>query len=344
MKPIKAGLIGFGTGGEFFHAPFLNSMPEFELTAVFERTKEKSKEKYPNAQIVRTSKALFSNPEIELIVITTPNDTHFELAKDALNAGKNVVIDKPFVVSTIEADELMNIAKAKNKLLTVYHNRRFHSDFKTLQNIIKENKIGEISEFLACFDRYRPELRPHSWKETPSPGSGILYDLGSHLIDQALVLFGKPISISADLKMERQGANAIDNFEIQLHYKHHKAILKAGMLVEQPGPIFKLTGAKGSYLKNGQDPQENLLRQGNMPIVSEWAIEDEENWGTLNIDGQSLKEKPAYSDYRVFYRNVFDVIRNGALPLVQSEEAKEVIYIIEQALKSNVENNAKVSL
>ena len=344
INSIKTGLIGFGTGGQFFHAPFIHSLPEFEFTAVLERTKELSKKSYPYTRIVKTVEALFAIEEIELIVITTPNDTHFELAKLALESGKNVILDKPYTVTSREATDLIEIAKKNKKTLTVYHNRRFHSDFKTVQKILVEEALGILTEYLACFDRFRPELRPNAWKEHERPGAGILYDLGSHLIDQALVLFGKPISISAELKIERPGAKVIDSFDLIFYYKNHKAILRSGMLVDQPGPVFKLTGTKGYYIKNGLDPQEELLRQAILPESDFWAKEIESAWGEMTIEGESQKIEPVYSDYREFYRNVYGVIRNGEALLVSPEQALLVINCIEIAIKSNVENKAKISL
>ncbi len=343
-KIIKTGLIGFGTGGEFFHAPFIHALEEFELTAVLERSKEKSKERYPNANIVRTPEELLSINEIELIVITTPNSTHFELAKSALEAGKHVVLDKPFTVTSVESNALIQLAKEKKKILTVYHNRRFHCDFKTLQTLLTKNELGNVTEYLACFDRFRPELRPTMWKEVKGPGSGILYDLGSHLIDQVLVLFGKPLAISAELKIERPGAKAIDYFEINFHYKNHKAILRSGMLVKDPGPIFRVTGSKAVYTKFGTDPQEAMLRAGLMPKGIEWAKESEESWGEISSDGIVKKVVPIYSDYRDFYRNVSKAIRLGEPLAVSPEQAALVIQCIEIATQSNVENKAKISL
>lgn len=343
-NPIKTGLIGFGTGGEFFHAPFIDALPEFELTAVLERTNEKSKERYPTIQIVRTVEALLAMPELELIVITTPNETHFDLAKRALEAGKHVLADKPFTVTSAEAEILIRLAKQKNKVISVYHNRRFQSDFKTLQALIKEGVLGEIKEYKASIERYRPELRPHLWKENALPGSGILYDLGSHLIDQALVLFGLPQAISADLGIERPGAKVVDRFELVLHYEKHKAILKAGLLVEQPGPVFEVTGTEGAYTKSGADIQESLLREYIRPEGTQWAVEPVENWGALTLQDKAAPVKPLPTDFRDFYRNLAGAIRKGEALAVRPEEATWVIRCIELAMKSNVENKAMISL
>jgi scyllo-inositol 2-dehydrogenase (NADP+) len=342
---IKTGLIGFGTGGEFFHAPFIHALDKgFELTAILERTKDKSKLRYPNSKIVRTFEELLSIKELELIVITTPNDTHFDLAKKALEAGKHVILDKPFTVTSEESEALILLAKKKERILTVYHNRRFHSDFRTVQMLLAKNELGEVKEFLACFDRFRPELRPNMWKEVERPGSGILYDLGSHLIDQVLVLFGKPLAISAELKIERPGAKAIDYFDLTFHYKDHKAILKSGMLVREPGPIFKLTGTKATYTKYGTDPQEAMLRAGSVPKGEEWAKESEEAWGEIKSNGTTRKVFPVYSDYREFYWNVYRAITVGEPLAVTPEQAALVIRCIEIAIRSSVENKAKISL
>lgn len=343
-KIIKTGLIGFGTGGEFFHAPFIHALPEFELTAIVERTKEKSKDRYPNARIVRTPEELLAIEALELIVITTPNDTHFDLAKKSLEAGKHVVVDKPFTVTSEEAEELISLSRKHKKIITVYHNRRFHSDFKTLQSLLAKGVLGEIKEYQACFDRYRPELRPTAWKEAERPGAGILYDLGAHLIDQALVLFGQPLALSAELKTERPGAKATDFFEVILHYQNHIALLKAGMLVSTPGPVFKVTGSKATYVKNGSDPQEAMLKEGRMPQGTIWAVEPKENWGEVISGQSSYKAEPVYSDYRDFYRNVYHAVREGEPLAVSPEQAALVIRCIELAIKSSVENKAKISL
>ncbi len=341
---VKVGLIGFGTGGEFFHAPFIHAIKMFELTAILERTKDKSKARYPNVKVVRTVEELLVIEEIELIVIATPNDTHFYLAQKALKAGKHVVLDKPFTVTSEECEMLIQLAKKEEKILTVYHNRRFHSDFKTLQALLSKNELGEITEYLACFDRYRPELRPTAWKEIERPGAGILYDLGSHLIDQVLVLFGKPLAISAELKTERPGAKVTDFFELVMHYKNHKAVLKAGMLVDQPGPVFKVTGTKATYTKYGADPQEALLKAGIMPNDVQWAKELEDAWGEVTSEGTSHKVPPLYSDYRDFYWNVYYAIVFGEELEIRPEQAAMVIRCIELAIRSSVENKAKISL
>lgn len=341
---IKTGLIGFGTGGEFFHAPFIDALPEFEFTAVLERTKEKSKEHYPNAKIVRSMDELLSVPALELIVITTPNETHYDLARQSLEAGKHVLLDKPFTVTSGEATALLELAKRKNKILTVYHNRRYQSDFKTLQTLIKRGELGEICEYRASIERYRPELRPHLWKENDRPGAGILYDLGSHLIDQALVLFGRPESISADLSITRPGAKVVDHFEVVFHYKNLEAILKAGMLIEKPGPVFQIRGSKGIYTKYGVDGQEALLRQYIRPEGTNWALEKEEDWGELTVNGIKAKVASIHTDFRDFYRNLAAAIRGKETLTVRPEEAALVIHCIELAMKSNVENKAPVSL
>lgn len=343
-NPIRVALIGYGTGGSLFHAPFLHALPEFEFIGVLERSKELAKVRYPYIKSYTSLDALLSNEQIELVVVTTPNDSHFSIALDALNRGKHVLVDKPFTTSSEEATLLMAAAEANKRSLSVYQNRRFHSDFKTLKSIVEEGKVGVIHNFTACFDRFRPELRLGSWKEQERPGSGIFYDLGAHLIDQALVLFGPPDSIEAKMGMERPGALAIDHFDVIFHYPNHQAVLKAGMLVDRPRPIFSLTGSLGTYLKEGADPQEGFLKEGNLPIGTEWAKEPLEQWGTLTKGAFVEKIPPLYSDYSILYKNIHDVIRIGAKPLVSSTEAALVVKCIELAIKSNVENNAKIRL
>ena len=223
--PIKTGLIAFGAAGKFMHAPFLVTQSEnYEVIAVLERHKEESKQPFPNARIVRSIKELLSMNELELIIITTPNDTHFSYSKAGLLAGKHVVCDKPFTITSFDALELIKLSKQTNKILSVFQNRRYVADALTIKEILNKKMLGDIHEFEGHYDRYRPEKKPNAWREENIPGSGILYDLGAHLIDQAFDLFGLPKAVTADIRMQRLHAKAVDNFELKLDYGFLKVI------------------------------------------------------------------------------------------------------------------------
>lgn len=337
-KAIKAGIIGFGLSGRVFHAPFLHTHQGFEIKKIVERNKAESKTIYPYVQVVEDCNYLLTDPEIELIIVCTPNTTHFKIAQDCLKAGKYVIIEKPFTPTSNEADELIKLAQSVNRKLFVYQNRRWDGDFKTIRKVLKSGVLGNIEEYEAHFDRYKPEFNPYAWRDFPEPGAGILYDLGSHLIDQALCLFGKPVSVLADIQIQRKESEVDDYFRLQLNYPDFKAILSAGMLVEDPGPRFVIHGHLGSFVKFGIDPQENALKVGMMPEGEDWGVEGPENWGMTTIDYQDLNIDGSIEteagNYMEFYDNVYDVLRDEGTILVKPEEARNVIRVIELAFES----------
>jgi len=339
--PIKTGLIAFGAAGKFMHAPFLVTQPEnYEVIAVLERHKEESKQPFPNARIVRSIKELLSMNELELIIITTPNDTHFSYSKAGLLAGKHVVCDKPFTITSFDALELIKLSKQTNKILSVFQNRRYVADALTIKEILKKKMLGDIHEFEGHYDRYRPEKKPNAWREENIPGSGILYDLGAHLIDQAFDLFGLPKAVTADIRMQRLHAKAVDNFELKLDYGFLKVILKSGMLVREPGPRYMIHGTNGSFIKFGEDPQEAFLRAGKLPTeVPNWGIENPENFGLLHteINGEIIKQKyPSLKgDYGYYYQNLYKTIRENAPLREKPEHGYNTIRLIETAIESN---------
>ena len=265
--PIKTALIGFGAAGKYMHAPFLITQKEnYEVVVVLERHLEESKQLFPAAKIIRSIDELLLIDEIELVIITTPNETHLPYAKAALSAGKHVVVEKPFTISTADALELIQLSKDVNKIISVYQNRRYVTDFLTIKEILHKNLLGDVHEFEAHYDRYRPEAKPNAWREENKPGSGILYDLGAHLIDQAFYLFGSPKNITADIRLQRPHARTVDNFELQLDYGFIKVILKSGMLVREPGPRYMVHGTKGSFIKYGEDPRKLFFVPVNCPM------------------------------------------------------------------------------
>jgi predicted dehydrogenase len=334
-KTIQTGIIGFGLSGRVFHAPFLHTHHGFEIRKIVERHKDDSKSIYPYVQVVDDYNELLKDPEIELIVVCTPNTLHFAMVQESLKAGKHVVVEKPFTPTSNDADELIKLAESMNRYIFVYQNRRWDGDFITISKVLKSGVLGNIEEYEAHFDRYKPEINPFAWRDFPEPGAGILYDLGSHLIDQALCLFGKPTSILADIQSQRERSEVDDYFRLHLNYKR---LLTAGMLVEDPGPRYVIHGVLGSYVKFGIDPQEKALQEGQMPEGDDWGAENLENWGMITIDYQDLNIdgsiETEHGNYMGFYDNVYDVLRNDDTVAVKPEDARNVIRIIELAFES----------
>lgn len=338
-QAINVGLAGFGISATVFHAPFFVTMPQYNLVSVLERNRNESQQKYPSVKVMRDFQALIADPGIELVVITTPNDTHFPYAKAALEAGKHVVVEKPFTITSGEALELAALAKATGKVLSVYQNRRYVSDFLTIKKILEEGLLGPVHTFEGHYDRYRAEARPQAWREAPIPGSGILYDLGAHLIDQACYFFGLPESITADIRHQRPHARADDYFDLRLDYGFAKVILQAGMLVREPGPRYLVHGTKGSFVKYGEDPQEAKLRAGELPVGVHWGEESPAIYGTLHTetDGKIIREPypSEKGNYGQYYENLFNTIRNEAPLKEKPEHGVNTVRLIELAIESS---------
>lgn len=339
MRRIKTGVVGYGKSSKVFHIPFLSTMQEFEITKVMERHADESKKRFPDITVAKTFDELIGDDKTELIVITTPNDTHFDYASRALSAGKHVVLEKPFTNNTEEAEKLVRLAKNSKTILSVYQNRRYVSDFLTMREILNDKLLGEVHEFNATYDRYRPEAIAGSWREAALPGSGILFDLGPHVIDQALTLFGNPRAITADVRKQRAEVNADDYFNIWLDYGFLKVILHAGMLVREQGPRYMIQGTKGSFLKYGEDPQEEKLKAGELPTSADWGQEPETSYGVLHteLNGQVVRKivPSKRGDYAQYYRNIYNTIVNGAPLMETPEHGFNTIKIIELALESS---------
>lgn len=341
MKKVNTALIGFGSGARVYNAPIIASVEGFRVHSIMTsnpKNQKAAKEDFPDARIITDYSDALRDKEIELFVICLPNHLHFDFAEKALMAGKNVILEKPFTVSTEQADKLIELSKEKELLLSVHHNRRWDSDILTIQKLLNEEKLGKVVEYEAHFDRFRNFIK-EGWKEEKEiPGSGILYDLGSHLIDQALLLFGKPKEVFAVLQKQRENSQVTDNFELLLLYPELKVTLKAGMLVKEPGPRYKLFGRKGNFTKFGMDVQEEALKNGEKPGNNPtWGKEPEEIWGKLNtIDGISTYESVP-GDYRKLYQNIYQALTEQEELHVKPEEARDVIRIIELAKKSHTE-------
>ena len=336
---MKTGVVGYGVAAQFMHLPFITTNPDYQLLSILQRTGDSAREKFPAVKIVRSIDEMLADPALELVVITTPNDTHFDYTARALRAGKHVVLEKPFTITSGEGKELIAMARQSGKVLSVFQNRRYVSDFLTIRQLLNENMLGEIVEFEAHYDRYRPEQRPTAWREEDAPGSGIFYDLGAHLIDQAFCLFGLPKSVTADLRIQRPHARTTDYFELWLDYGFTKIILKGGMLVRESGPRYMIHGTKGSFIKYGEDPQEALLRRGILPNTKDWGKEAEDIFGLLHteINGQIIREKyPSVpGNYGGYYTDLYETIVHGKPLKVKPEHGYNTIKLIEQATESN---------
>ena len=338
-RTIRAGLVGFGHGGSIFHAPFLNAIDGLELTAILQRHGDSAAQAYPGVAIARSMPELLAHPDLDLIVISTPPASHFELAHQALEADKHVVLDKPFVATSDEARQLLELARARKRTLSVYQNCRWDGDFMTLQSLLASKELGRLVTLESRYDRYRPGPRSKPWQEATLPGNGVLHDLGAHLVDQALVLFGTPDAIFADVRLDRDLAVVNDAFTICLYYPRLRVWLSSTMLARTPGPRFVAHGTMGSYVKYGLDPQERAL-QGGAPLGGpHWGEDLWANWGTLATtrDGQPVERRiPTMpGDYRKYYENIRDAIWGVAPLAVTAEQGWRTIRLLELSLESS---------
>jgi predicted dehydrogenase len=340
---LKAGLIGYGFAGRIFHAPVLTSVRELALAKVVERSSEKSKERYPYVEVVREAKSLYDDPDIELIVVATPSTDHYSFAKEALLAGKHVIVEKPFTTTSAEADELVELARKQGKVISVFHNRRWDGDYQTVRKVLEAGWLGRISEAEFRWDRFSPHVSARRWRDAGERlGSGVFYDLGVHLIDQALCLFGKPETITADIRTQRDGAGADDGFEVTLGYPDRLNVrLRSSLLVRQPGPRYSLHGTEGSFVKYGEDGQEDQLKAGLTPLDAGYGIEPESRFGKLDaiIGGVRFRGniETLPGSYQHYYRNVAQHIMGLAELEVKPEEARDAIRLIELGLLSSKE-------
>jgi scyllo-inositol 2-dehydrogenase (NADP+) len=344
--PISAAVIGYGLGGRVFHAPFISAVPSLQLSAIVQRRGEEAAAAYPNTHIVRSIDELLDDASIQLVIVSTPNPSHFDFAKQSLLAGKHVVVDKPLTATSGEARELIDIAKSKNVHLFPFHNRRWDGDFLTVQQLLGEKKLGRLVTFESHFDRYRPLQRENSWKESGELGNGMLFDLGPHLLDQALALFGMPEAVLGDVREDRDTTEIEDAFDITLYYPRHRVYLRATMLACDPAPRYLIHGTHGSYKKIGVDPQEPTILAGKLPPKlpdDSWLNEPETNWGTITAATDlskpgNLVTHPVPTlrgDYRGFYSNVADTILGRAAQAVTAEDGYNVIRILELARESS---------
>lgn len=337
---LQAGLVGFGMAGRVFHAPLLASVEGIRLAAVLERSTNHAAERYPDVITYRSLEAMLADASLDLFVVATPSGTHFDLARTILSAGRNLVVDKPMARHSAQIAELIALARQKNLLLAPFQNRRWDSDFLTIQKLLHEGSLGRLVSFGSRFDRWRPNAPTNRlWKEDAASGGGVLLDLGTHIADQALVLFGKPQAVSAHLLREREWARVADGFEIRLRYPGFVVSLGSNSLSLPSGPRFHLRGTKGNYWKHGLDPQEAALTKITRIDDPNWGREPEKEWGQLYVDadGATITRpvEPIPGDYRRYYAGIRDALLGKGSAPATAVEAWRTARLLEWAEESS---------
>ena len=340
---VRVGLIGFGLAGQAFHAPMIRGVEGMELACVLERHTNNAKARYPEVRIARNLDELLSDKSINLVVVATPNDTHVSYTKAALEAGRHVVVDKPFTPTMKEAEQLIRLAAERNRLISVYQDRRWDGAFITVRKLIQSGGVGRVAEYEARFDRFRLDAKPGAWREVADfPAAGVLWDLGPHLIDGALVLFGEPESIYAATLCQRESAKVDDGFDVIMQYPRLRATLRARIIAYAPSHHLLVHGTEGSFVKYGMDPQEEILRSPKYPDGldwgKDWGLEPEKQWGTLTrVNEAPRKIQTERGDYRGFYVNMRDAIERGSPLDVPPEQALRTMRALILAHKSSRE-------
>lgn len=343
METIKTGLVSFGLSGQIFHAPFINAHPRFELTAICERSKNLSRRQYPQASIVRSFDELLAMDELELLVVNSPDMTHYDFVRRALQAGKHVIVEKPITRTARQAAELAEIARTNRCMLSVFQNRRWDGDFLTVRSILNSGVLGRLVEFESNFPLYKPDVNLNEWRETGQDGAGVTYDLGAHLADQAVQLFGLPRAVYAEVASLRDDSRVDDYCLMRLlrpaEAPEVKITLKASYLMCAREPRFVLHGTRGSYVKYGLDQQEACLRRGLLPGHPQWGEEDESMWGVLHTESQGkeicTKHPTLRGNYSAFYDNIYRHLRLGEPLQTGAQGVANVIRILEAACQSS---------
>ena len=338
---IRVGLIGFGFVSKTFHVPLLRATDGYKITAVSSSRPEEVAAVLTDVDVVSNPKLLATHPDLDLVVIASPNETHAPLAELAMRAGHNVVVDKPFTIAVEEARHLAAVAAERNVLLSVFQNRRWDSDFLTIRDAIRQDLVGRIVLFESRIDRYRPDVRDR-WREVPGPGAGLLYDLGPHLIDQTLLLFGIPDSVQATLAKQRRGARTDDYFQLVLRYGEMVATLGAGSLVSGGSARFSLHGERASVVKQKPDIQEDQLRAGVVPGSKDWGLDPDDAVLYTGATGDARALKAARGDQRGYYVALREALLGRAPNPVPPEQGASVMAIIEAAFRSEKEGRRVV--
>jgi predicted dehydrogenase len=340
-SPIRVGVIGFGFVSKTFHVPLLRATDGYRITTVSSSRPADVSAMLADVEVVSDPKALATHPDIDLVVIASPNETHAPLAELAMRAGRNVVVDKPFTITVEQARHLAAVAREQDVILSVFQNRRWDSDFLTIQDAIKRDLVGRIVVFESRFDRFRPEVRER-WREIPGPGAGLLYDLGPHLIDQTLLLFGIPDSVQATLAKQRDSARTDDFFQLVLRYGEMVAMLGAGSLVAGGSPRFSVHGDRASVVKQKPDIQEDQLRGGMLPGAKDWGLDPDDAVFYDGVSGDTRPLKAARGDQRGYYVALREAVHRRSPNPVSPQQGATVMAIIEAALRSDEEGRRVV--
>ncbi len=330
---ITVGIIGFGLSGRYLQAPFFLDNPHFKLKTIVSNSQNPSTV-YPSVQKATSLDEVLADGEIDLVSISSPNDTHFEYAQKCLLAGKHVVVEKPMTATPEEAEELIALSKKTGKHVFIFQNRRFDSDFMTVKKVIEGGLLGEILNFEIHYNRFKPILNPKKWKETASATSGILYDLGAHIIDQTIHLFGRPLSTWGQTFTQRKGSEVDDAFNVNLDYGKLKVTLRSSLLVREETPRYIIHGTKGSFIKYGIDIQEDHLKAGIMPDKTEFGYETPQYRGVLNTEINGLTVRGTVETERgnwgILFQNIYEVIAEKAEPLIPLTDIVAQLQIIQQ--------------
>ena len=334
VRTIKTAILGYGYSAKTFHIPFIQCLPQFTLTAISSSKPDIVKKDLADVSVYTCVEKLISTSNAELVIITTPNDVHFSLAKRALEHGKHVVIEKPYVTNSEDGSALIALSEKYQRVLSVYHNRRWDGDFLTVKKLIDKKQLGDIRIFESRFDRFRPKPKQR-WRELQGDGSGILFDLGPHLIDQTLQLFGLPKAITAQCRAIRESAEAVDFFHLLLHYPTMHAVLQSSPYCAGPNIRFSVQGTDGHYIVHGVDPQEARLKSGILPVKQNWSQEISKNYGLVYSETGTQTIVTEWAGYESYYYRLAAAINDDKPVPVTADDALQVIRIIELAMQSN---------
>lgn len=333
---LKIGVIGYGFSARVFHLPFIESGENLELTAIASSKSESLKDKYQSVALYSSAKEMITGGDVELAVITTPNHAHFPLAKSCLENRVHVILEKPMTCTSAQAEQLAELADKKSLVLSVFHNRRWDGDFLTIRKMLANRSLGEIKYFESRFDRFRPNVR-RRWREQPGPGSGSWFDLGPHLADQVLCLFGRPQAVTAKCLALREDSHTTDYFHVLLHYRDMEAVLHSSPFSATVNNRFRLEGTKGSFVKYGLDPQEDQLKTGIYPGSNEFGFDPENMYGELHTENFVTPVPTEPGRYQTYYQKIFQAVENGGENPVPPKDGITVMKILELAGQSSMQ-------
>ena len=336
---LNLALCSYGMSGKVFHAPLITAEPQLKLHTILQRSDKSALKDYPSVNIATSFDEIIHNPDIDIVVVNTPNEHHYSMIKAALLAGKHVVSEKPFVIDLEQGKELIALAQQQQKILAVFHNKRLETDHRTVKKILAEEQLGRVVEIEWHYDRYRTSITHKAWKEDDLPGAGTWFDLGIHMVDSMLCLLGRPLAVNADLRSLRRREGATDYFTVCFHYEDMRVLLRSNTFVSEKGATVSIHGDLGSFLKFGQDVQEQQLVNGLQPYQHHWADHGSDNYGVLNAHhlGTSKRERieSERGRYEIFYRNIADAVQGKAELKFTAEQALLAVEMILAAEQSH---------